>query len=258
MLNPEKQGSPILFSQPKPRADAPLTTLTLFCYPRREQPWAFMQMGLAQPALRRITGLRFWKLLGSGHGQGFSLQPNWARYGLLAVWETSADATAFFASAPLMATYRRHAGEIWTIRLLPIQAHGSWSGVNPFLPLDTQQVEAGPVAVLTRATIRSSQLLNFWRAVPATSRALAQADGLLASIGVGEAPFVRQATFSLWRSTADLQRFAYKMPVHREAIRRTRQEAWYREELFARFVPIASEGSWDGRDPLRDALRKSI
>ncbi len=228
----------------------PLTTLTLFGYPRREQLWAFLQMGLAQMALTNVPGLRFWKLLGSGQGRGFSLQPNWGRYGLLAVWETPIHADTFFASAPLMATYRRHAAEIWTIRLLPVQAHGVWSGVNPFLPLSKQPI-IGPVAVLTRAAIRWPQLLNFWRAVPATSQAIDQADGLLASIGIGEAPFMRQATFSLWRSVADVQKFAYGLNVHRAVIQRTREEKWYREELFARFVPIASEGSWQGRDPLR-------
>ncbi|MDQ3249389.1 MAG: spheroidene monooxygenase [Chloroflexota bacterium] len=228
---------------------APLTTLTLFGYAAAARPWAFLQMGLAQPALQRTAGLRFWKLLGSGYGQGFSLQPNWGRYGLLAVWETPQAAEQFFAASTLIEAYRRHAAEIWTIYLLPVQAHGLWSGQNPFRPLAALPVE-GPVAALTRATIRPQRLLPFWRAVPATSRALAAAPGLLASIGIGEAPLVRQATFSLWRSAADLKAFAYQNSAHKDAIRRTRTEDWYQEELFARFVPLRSTGLWDGHDPL--------
>jgi len=206
-------------------------------------------MAFARPKLRCIPGLRFWKLLGSGYGRGLSLRPNWSRYGLLAVWENAGAAEKFFESSSLIQSYRRHADEIWTVRLLPIEAHGAWSGVNPFSPLTTPPTD-GPIAVLTRATIRLSRLRAFWSAVPAASRALDEATGLLASIGIGEAPFIRQATFSLWRSADDMQAFAYRTPEHREAMRRTRAENWYREELFARFVPVASEGTWEGRNPL--------
>jgi len=67
---------------------------------------------------------------------------------------------------------------------------------------------------------------------------------------IGRGPFVFQATFSLWASLPDAQGFAYREAQHAEAIRRTRAEGWYREELFARFNPIAAYGSWDGIDPL--------
>ncbi len=130
----------------------------------------------------------------------------------------------------------------------PVQAHGAWSGVNPFLPLATI-TSNGPIAVLTRATLQLSRMRAFWSEVPNTSRVLEKAEGRIASIGIGEAPFVRQATFSLWRSEEEMQAFAYRSD-HQRVIRRTREERWYREELFARFVPIASEGKWEGRDPL--------
>lgn len=233
---------------------APLTTLTLFGYnSTAARLWAFSQMGLAGFDLKKIQGLRFWKLLGSGKGGGFSLEPNWSRYGFLGVWETFADADTFFDKSKLMQKYRRHADEIWTIRLLPARSHGKWSGTNPFSPVAPAKLNA-PVAVLTRATIRLPKLARFWSYVPQTSREIENAEGLIVSIGVGEAPFFRQATFSLWQSENAMQKFAYQNPVHVEVIKLTREENWYGEELFARFTPVASEGAWNGRDPLAEFL----
>jgi len=225
------------------------TSLTLMRFSGWARGWMLSQMAFARPALRRVPGLRFWKLLGTG--DGFSLRPDFARYGLLAVWESPEHARAFFDGSPIMRRFRRRADETWTIRMVAIQARGSWSGVNPFEP--AAPCCEGPLAVLTRATIRWRRLAAFWSRVPATNRALDGAPGLVLSVGIGEAPIVRQATFSLWRSEAEMRAFAYRAPAHAEVVRRTRHEAWYAEDLFARFAPVSSEGSWNGTDPLTRA-----
>jgi hypothetical protein len=110
--------------------------------------------------------------------------------------------------------------------------------------------EQSPHIILTRATIRPTRLAAFLRAVPAVAEELLQHDALINSVGVGEMPLLRQATLSIWRSLPTMTEFAYGSQAHREVVRRTRSERWYSEELFARFRPLASIGTWDGINPL--------
>jgi hypothetical protein len=232
---------------------AAVTTVTFCGYAGAQRVWAFSQMGRSRRLLSRQRDLTFWRLLGTGEGRGFSLTPDFSRYGLLAVWPSRAHAERFFAESPLMREYRRRAYEVWTVMLRPYMARGRWGDTNPFLPLGIRG--DGPVAVLTRASIRPSKLAGFWRAVPAATEPLDDAEGLLASVGTGELPFIRPATFSLWRSEDALAAYAYKNASHLDVIRRRRDEGWYSEELFARFTPLGSEGTWNGRDPLEGLLR---
>lgn len=231
-----------------------ITTLTVFTLKPGNRRWGLAQMGTSPRALKQVTGLRFFKLLGSGAANGFGLWPNLDRYGLMAVWEDEAAADTFFRNHSLWKVYQQRSAEQWTVRLSPLKAHGLWDGHNPFtLPNGTAATTApvpAPVAVLTRASIRLRKTLRFWQFVEPTSAALAQAAGVRAAIGLGELPVVRQATFSVWESAQAMQDYAYKDVRHREVIQLTRREQWYSEELFARFQVLGSSGTLDGRNPL--------
>ncbi len=220
-------------------------------------------MAFDRPVLRRTGGLMFWRLLGSGRGASTTLGADLRRWALLAVWRDERALEEFLARSPIPARWRREAVEAWHVRLAPIASRGRWNGVEPFTPVSrlpgppgragshaTAGPEDGPVAVLTRASIRPSRLVAFYRSVPAVERWLRAQEGCLASVGLGEWPLARQATFSLWRDAAAVRAFAYAGRAHREVVERVRAHDWYSEELFARFIPYASVGTWDGADPL--------
>lgn len=233
---------------------ARLTTLTLFGISKGNVRWGLAQMGTSGPQLDKVPGLLFYKLLGSGQGRSFSLKPNFRRYGLICTWATEATADNFLQNSAFIAAYRQHTDEIWTVKLLPYQSHGLWDKQEPFAPTLSEKYTGGPIAVLTRASVNWWRLPAFSRFGMRTSKSLDAAEGLYCSIGLGELPFVRQATFSLWESAEAMKRFAYKDPQHQEVMRRTRAENWYSEELFARFKPVSSTGTWNGVDPLQQVL----
>lgn len=240
----------------------PVVSLTLNRYGERRAWEGFTRMGRDHLHLRGVPGLRFYRLLGTGRGADLTLGADWRRWARFGVW-SSRSAFQRFEESRWRGREHERTAESYTLLLRPTRWHGRWGGAEPFgpasgpAPLRPPQgipEAAGPLAVLTRASVRPAQLAAFWRAVPASQAGLRGQPGLLASLGLGEAPLLHQVTFSVWRSPADLRAFAYHSAGHREAIARTRREGWYREELFARFAVLAAGGSWDGEDPLREAL----
>ena len=220
-------------------------------YPRGKTGHAASRMAFDRPVLARTSGLQFCRMLGTGRGAAMSLGADLHRWALFAVWRDAAALDRFLACSPVPAGWRETGQETWSVRLRYAGGHGQWGGRDPFAGMTPQALAPGQtVAVLTRASIRPRQLARFYRAVPAVDRALAGADGCLRAVGIGEWPLARQATFSLWRDTGAVRDFAYAGGTHAAVIARTRKEGWFSEECFARFVPYASQGSWDGADPL--------
>lgn len=211
------------------------------------------QMAEMQRPLAQVDGLRFFKLLGTGGGTGYGFWPDLGTYALLGSWSSRAQAERFHAEHPAHTAWRHHTEEVFTLHMQPLLSRGAWSGVNPFEPV--QEVPEGPLAVLTRATIRPRYVVPFWRRVAAVARSLEGREGLLFTKGIGELPWVVQATFSVWRSQADMQAFAYGQGGrHGEAVQRTRAAKGFSEELYARFRVVGSEGTWRGHDPVDKEL----
>ena len=141
------------------------------------------------------------------------------------------------------------AAEHWHVRLRLIDGHGSWRGVDVLDGL-VPGTDRGRIAVVTRADVRPTRVAGVprrrtdrqRRAAAGTRTARRRRRRRDAGRSAGHVqpvggPASRCAAFA---TSAN----------HLDVVRRTREERWYGEELFARFEPYASSGSWDGRDPL--------
>lgn len=200
--------------------------------------------------------------MGCGRNGTFDLMPDWRQWAVLEVWsEESGVRNMDKISDPRLLTvnfltfwWRFFYCEIWTLMLEPIEGHGTWDGKQCFGDLPKQTDYEGMIAVLTRATIRLSRLRSFWKNVNGVATQMAGAGGFITSLGIGEVPWIKQATFSIWESKAQMKQFAYQMQEHTEVIRKTRKEDWYKEDMFIRFKIVLSAGTNRGENPLERKL----
>lgn len=128
-------------------------------------------------------------------------------------------------------------------------SRGKWSGIAPFTVIPAER-NAGPVVALTRATMRASRILRFWKRVPDISAVIGEDPNVIFKIGIGEVPLLHQVTFSIWPDAASMAHFARGDGPHGRAIHAVREENWFSEELYARFRILDAWGSWNGADPL--------
>lgn len=252
-----------------------VAVMVLVDYKPNAKLWGFMRLVMGALSPIKAPGLKFVKVLGSGHEGGFGLKPSTTRQGLFCVFDTESHADDFLNHSKTIAAYKDHAQEFFSTKLVAYSSRGSWSGQT--IPVDAKEPDepqdptpantwasntapsamrtAGQtglkqtriprIATLTRASIRPLKARAFWSKSPPSEASLQHADGCLLSTGLGEAPFFRQATFSLWESTAAMNQFA-RTGAHLEAIKASHSGDYFSESMFVRFVPISPKGVWKG------------
>lgn len=242
-----------------------ISTLTIVRYPKWLAWAGILSMAIFRLPLWLNSNITFWKLMGSGKNGSFDKTPDLRQWALLCNYDhldqqllnQQQDA----ASHELLLKYLYGSFvcrwwlfwhcEKWTIVLDAIEGHGSWDGKEVFGKLAKNTDYDGKIAILTRATIKLKKLKDFWGNVAPVANRLNEAEGFIYSFGIGEIPWIKQATFSLWESKTAMRDFAYTMQEHATVIQKTKKENWYSEEMFVRFKPILSLGSLKGTDPLK-------
>jgi hypothetical protein len=206
--------------------------------------WGWSRIVKGPQALQGVPGLLFSKVLGSGYEGGFGLRPSPSRQGLFGLFESLPTAQEFIQNSTVLQAYQERSSEFYCALLKTWSCRGSWDGQS--LDVCTAQPIKGPVAALTRASIRLGKAPEFWRHAPPSQTALSNAKGCQLAVGLGEAPFVRQATFSIWDSVSDMNAYA-RSGAHLEAIQAAVQNDYFSESMFARFVPLQVQGQWQGK-----------
>jgi hypothetical protein len=230
-------------------------SLTIIRYRKLFIPVAFAAMALFRLPLWRHKNISFFKLMGSGRNGTFDKTPDLQQWAIMAALNGTNNTLSTGYLKNLYGGFiagwlRLFRCEVWTVLLQPTEGHGLWDGGEPFGKLPKQSAADGPVAVLTRATIRISRLKQFWAHVDGVASRMAGSEGFITSLGVGEVPWIKQATFSVWQSREMMRNFAYKMKEHADVVRKTREEKWYSEDMFVRFTILESTGTINKHNPL--------
>ena len=207
--------------------------------------WGFSRYILGKRPFRNTPGLQFCKVLGSGYNGGFSTKPSLTKQGFFCVFDSAHNAALFEESSSLLKAYQDHAHEFFLASVQAYSSRGSWSGFSMSCADPNPQIN-GPIASLTRASIRPSKARQFWQKAKPAEDAITTASGKILTAGVGEAPYFRQATFTIWNNAQSLDHYA-QQGAHLSAIKAAYGQAYFSESMFTRFRVIKAQGIWQGK-----------
>ena len=225
-----------------------VVVVVLVDYLRAHRAWGWLRLVQGASAFKETPGLLFTKVMGSGHQGGFSLRPSPSHQGLICVFD-HADNADIFLNGPWLAAYRERAKQCQAHLLSITSCKGSWDGhafdVTPEDKLGHYAHDPihPAMAAITRASIRPAKAVAFWRYAPAAQVDLARSPGCEVAMGLGEAPLVRQCTFSVWRDTQAMLDYAHT-GAHQLAIQAAYKNNFFSESMFMRMRLLRSIGEW--------------
>jgi hypothetical protein len=175
-------------------------------------------------------------------------RPQPGRIGLIASWDDDAALDRFLAGHPFA---ERLAGG-WHARLEPLRCFGTWAGMSGLPERELPVKGDEPVASLTLGRLRLARTPAFLHSALPAERDASEDPAVLAVTGFGRfTPPRLVSTFSIWRSADAMRAYAFdKSGSHQAAVKVDRAHPFHSESAFIRFRPYASQGSWDGRNPL--------
>ena len=150
-------------------------------------------------------------------------------------------------------------GNGWHVRLLPTHLYGRWHPLTGTLGPPVEMSEQEPAAVLTIGRLRLREIRRFLRASAAAEELALANPELVAATGLALPPGL-VATFSLWRTTAGMRRYADGTAgaAHRAAVLEHTARPFHHESAFIRFRPLSVHGSLPGWEPVSALVRSPV
>ncbi len=107
----------------------------------------------------KYRGQEFFKLLGTGSKNGFSVFPDFSNYAMISSWKDDSDRKAFLEKNKIMTTILSKCHERIEIKIDPYEFKGSWNQHNPFK--NDSSYKGEKILILTRARVRFQKILEF-------------------------------------------------------------------------------------------------
>ena len=205
-----------------------------------------------RPALEATPGLATTRILLTARLEPtFGGTPTPTKWVLFCGWDSTEARDDFLADPQRLRPFTAGATESLVLSLDTVRVvQGDWHG---WLPSTEETPPLGgdePVAVITHGRVTPRHLPAFTWSNRKVVREMRAGTGPVMDIGLAAHPLDR-TTFSIWRTKGDVVRAAYGAgTVHAPVQRRSLEVPWGGDWFFARFRPVASSGTWDGRDPL--------
>jgi hypothetical protein len=200
------------------------------------------------PTPRHTPGLRYGVLtIAAPLSERLLARPDVGRIALIAAWEDDGALDRFLAGHPLAEALQGG----WRTRLQPTHIFGAWPPLDGLVGDAPPMADDEPAAALTIGRLRFSQAPRFFKAGAAAERLAVRDPALLRGTGLARPPGL-VATFSLWQTTGAMRAYAGGPTgrEHRDAVKAHAERPFHHASAFIRFRPYASEGEWDGADPL--------